>query len=220
MMSSFYYLSSHGDVDDNQLSVVTIVMMMTTPMTMMMLLLLHQKSAAQVRRVGAKPPVEREPYSLYVCGLKNPIRKRLIEIVEHKLFEVDTKQHDHLSSSSEQHLSRSRCLDPHHDSHPNLDHDPHLDLDHQAFILAAICGTCLCLAVFQPTPNKDTTAVNEFLVSGFWKMIYDTVVMRQIFQEEIEIIFTVIFTSECAMKIVAYGFIAHQNAYLKFVHFI
>ena len=42
----------------------------------------------QVRRVGAKPPVEREPYSLYVCGLKNPVRKRLIEIVEHKLFEV------------------------------------------------------------------------------------------------------------------------------------
>jgi len=105
-----------------------------------------------VRRVGAKPPVEREPYSLYVCGLKNPVRKRLIEIVEHKLFE--------------------------------------------AFILAAICGTCLCLAVFQPTPNKDTTAVNEFL-------------------EEIEIIFTVIFTSECAMKIIAYGFVAHQNAYLK-----
>ena len=26
-----------------------------------------------------------------------------------------------------------------------------------------------------------------------------------------------IFTSECAMKIVAYGFVSHQNAYLKFV---
>ena len=154
--------------------------------------------------------MEREPYSLYVCGLKNPIRKRLIEIVEHKLFEVDTKHHDHLSSSSEQHLSLSRCL------------DPHLDADHQAFILAAICGTCLCLAVFQPTPNKDTTAVNEFLVSETITRLLedDTVVMRQIFQEEIEIIFTVIFTSECAMKIVAYGFIAHQNAYLKFVHLI
>ena len=99
MLSSFYDLSSHGDVDDDQMSVITIVMMMTTPMTMM-LLLLHQKSDAQVRRVGAKPPVEREPYSLYVCGLKNPIRKRLIEIVEHKLFEVDTKHHHHLSSSS------------------------------------------------------------------------------------------------------------------------
>jgi len=105
-----------------------------------------------VRRVGAKPPVEREPHSLYCFGLKNPIRKRLIDIVENKFFE--------------------------------------------AFILLAICGTCLCLAVFQPMPAGDTTAVNEFL-------------------EEIEVIFTVIFTSECCMKIVAYGFIDHPNAYLK-----
>ena len=44
--------------------------------------------------MGAKPPVEREPYSLYVCGLKNPVRKRLIEIVEHKLFEVRILIHE------------------------------------------------------------------------------------------------------------------------------
>jgi len=106
----------------------------------------------QVRRVGAKPPIEREPHALYCFSLKNPIRKVLLEIVEYKIFE--------------------------------------------AFILTAICGTCLCLAVFQPMPNGDTTAINEFL-------------------EEIEIIFTIIFTSECCMKIVAYGFISHQNAYLK-----
>ena len=74
-----------------------------------------------VRRVGAKPPVDREPYALWVFGLKNPLRKKLIEIVEWKIFE--------------------------------------------GFILLAICGTCLCLAVFQPMPNGDTTAVNEFLVS-------------------------------------------------------
>ena len=72
------------------------------------------------RRVGAKPPIEREPYSLYCLGLKNPVRKKLIEIVEWKSFE--------------------------------------------AFILIAICGTCLCLAVFQPMPNGDSTAINEFLV--------------------------------------------------------
>ena len=74
-----------------------------------------------VRRVGAKPPVEREPRSLYICGLKNPIRKKLIEIVEWKVFEM--------------------------------------------FILLAIVGTCLCLAVFTPMPNNDTNAINEFLVS-------------------------------------------------------
>jgi len=104
------------------------------------------------RRVGAKPPIEREPYSLYCLGLKNPVRKKLIEIVEWKSFE--------------------------------------------AFILIAICGTCLCLAVFQPMPNGDSTAINEFL-------------------EEIEIIFTIIFTTECTMKILAYGFISHPNSYLR-----
>ena len=72
------------------------------------------------RRVGAKPPIEREPYSLWCIGLKNPIRKKLLEVVEWKSFE--------------------------------------------AFILIAILGTCLCLAVFQPMPNGDSTAINEFLV--------------------------------------------------------
>ena len=45
--------------------------------------------------MGAKPPVEREPYSLWVCGLKNPVRKRLIEIVENKFFEVMHKINVH-----------------------------------------------------------------------------------------------------------------------------
>ena len=73
------------------------------------------------RRVGAKPPIEREPYALWCIGLKNPIRKKLLEVVEWKSFE--------------------------------------------AFILIAIMGTCLCLAVFQPMPNGDSTAINEFLVT-------------------------------------------------------
>ena len=33
--------------------------------------------------------------------------------------------------------------------------------------------------------------------------------------EEIEIIFTIIFTTECTMKILAYGFISHPNSYLR-----
>ena len=45
----------------------------------------------QVRRVGAKPPVEREPHALYCFGLKNPLRKLLLEIVENKYFEVESK---------------------------------------------------------------------------------------------------------------------------------
>ena len=35
------------------------------------------------------------------------------------------------------------------------------------------------------------------------------------FLEEIEVIFTVIFTGECLMRIVALGFVAHPNAYLR-----
>ena len=60
----------------------------------------------QARRVGAKPPVEREPYSLWVCGLKNPVRKRLIEIVENKFFEVMHKinvHHIFISTKSNTH---------------------------------------------------------------------------------------------------------------------
>ncbi|KAA0194092.1 hypothetical protein HAZT_HAZT008021 [Hyalella azteca] len=36
-------------------------------------------------------------------------------------------------------------------------------------------------------------------------------------EEEIEIIFMVIFTLECGMKILAYGFVMHQGAYLRSV---
>jgi len=66
----------------------------------------------------------------------------------------------------------------------------------EIFILLAITGTCVSLAVFTPLPNGDTNAMNEFL-------------------EEIEVIFTVIFTGECVMRIIALGFISHPNAYLR-----
>jgi voltage-dependent calcium channel L type alpha-1D len=39
--------------------------------------------------------------------------------------------------------------------------------------------------------------------------------MILIFQEDFELLFTVIFTAECCMKIVAYGFVAHDGAYLR-----
>jgi len=34
-------------------------------------------------------------------------------------------------------------------------------------------------------------------------------------QEKIENVFLVIFTVECVMKIIAYGFVAHPGAYLR-----
>merc|ERR1740131_208846 len=66
----------------------------------------------------------------------------------------------------------------------------------EILILLTILGTCISLAVFTPFPNGDTNATNDFL-------------------EEIEIIFTVIFTAECLMRIIALGFIAHPTAYLR-----
>jgi hypothetical protein len=36
-----------------------------------------------------------------------------------------------------------------------------------------------------------------------------------LFQEKVEYIFLVIFTSECVMKIIAYGFWQHSTAYLR-----
>merc|ERR1719348_806711 len=66
----------------------------------------------------------------------------------------------------------------------------------EILILLTILGTCISLAVFTPFPNGDSNATNDFL-------------------KEIEIIFTVIFTTECIMRIVALGFIAHPTAYLR-----
>ena len=39
------------------------------------------------RRVGAKPPPDRAPRSIYCFTVKNPIRKKCIEFVEWKPFE-------------------------------------------------------------------------------------------------------------------------------------
>jgi len=66
----------------------------------------------------------------------------------------------------------------------------------EVLILLTILGTCISLAVFTPFPNGDSNATNDFL-------------------EEIEIIFTVVFTAECFMRIIALGFIAYPTAYLR-----
>ncbi|XP_046683031.1 muscle calcium channel subunit alpha-1-like isoform X6 [Homalodisca vitripennis] len=63
-------------------------------------------------------------------------------------------------------------------------------------ILFTIFANCVALAVFTPYPNSDSNITNAYL-------------------EKIEYIFLVIFTVECVMKIIAYGFIAHSGAYLR-----
>lgn len=63
-------------------------------------------------------------------------------------------------------------------------------------ILLTIFANCVALAVYTPFPNSDANATNQYL-------------------EKIEYIFLVIFTSECFMKVIAYGFAMHPGAYLR-----
>ncbi|XP_046597260.1 muscle calcium channel subunit alpha-1 isoform X2 [Neodiprion lecontei] len=63
-------------------------------------------------------------------------------------------------------------------------------------ILLTIFANCVALAVYTPYPNSDSNSTNTYL-------------------EKIEYVFLVIFTVECVMKIIAYGFVAHPGAYLR-----
>ncbi|XP_076316388.1 muscle calcium channel subunit alpha-1-like isoform X2 [Tachypleus tridentatus] len=63
-------------------------------------------------------------------------------------------------------------------------------------ILLTIFANCVALAVYTPYPNSDSNQVNQYL-------------------EKVEYIFLVIFTLECFMKIIAYGFLLHPGAYLR-----
>lgn len=63
-------------------------------------------------------------------------------------------------------------------------------------ILLTIILNCFVLGFYTPYPNGDSNQTNSLL-------------------ELIEYIFLVIFTVECVMKIIAYGFACHQGAYLR-----
>ncbi|XP_022247944.1 muscle calcium channel subunit alpha-1-like isoform X2 [Limulus polyphemus] len=63
-------------------------------------------------------------------------------------------------------------------------------------ILLTIFANCVALAVYTPYPNSDSNQVNHYL-------------------EKVEYVFLVIFTIECIMKIIAYGFLFHPGAYLR-----
>jgi voltage-dependent calcium channel L type alpha-1D len=92
--------------------------------------------------------LDRPVRALFCLGLKNPLRKLCIDIVEWKPFEY--------------------------------------------LILLTIFANCVALAVYTPFPNSDSNQTNAYL-------------------EKIEYIFLVIFTAECVMKIIAYGFAMHPG---------
>jgi voltage-dependent calcium channel L type alpha-1D len=59
-------------------------------------------------------------------------------------------------------------------------------------ILVTIFANCVALAIYTPFPNNDSDKVNNTL-------------------EKVEYVFLVIFTAECFMKIIAYGFAMHPG---------
>ncbi|XP_011305273.1 muscle calcium channel subunit alpha-1 isoform X2 [Fopius arisanus] len=103
-------------------------------------------------RRGAKPTPDRPVRALFCMGLKNPLRKMCIDVVEWKPFEW--------------------------------------------LILLTILANCVALGVYTPYPYGDSNQTNLYL-------------------EKIEYVFLVIFTVECVMKIIAYGFVVHPGAYLR-----
>nr|VZI41857.1 unnamed protein product [Spirometra erinaceieuropaei] len=64
------------------------------------------------------------------------------------------------------------------------------------FILATILANCIALAINHPYPQGDFNATNLAL-------------------EKTELFFLIIFTMESLLKIVAYGFVLHPDAYLR-----
>ncbi|XP_065810897.1 calcium channel, voltage-dependent, L type, alpha 1D subunit, a isoform X13 [Labrus bergylta] len=64
------------------------------------------------------------------------------------------------------------------------------------FILIAIFANCMALAVYIPFPEDDSNSINHDL-------------------ETVEYAFLIIFTIETFLKIIAYGLVMHQNAYVR-----
>ncbi|XP_068394681.1 voltage-dependent L-type calcium channel subunit alpha-1S [Eschrichtius robustus] len=66
----------------------------------------------------------------------------------------------------------------------------------ETIILLTIFANCVALAVYLPMPEDDSNTLNLGL-------------------EKLEYFFLIIFSIEAAMKIIAYGFLFHQDAYLR-----
>uniref|UniRef100_A0A4W5R8F1 Voltage-dependent L-type calcium channel subunit alpha n=1 Tax=Hucho hucho TaxID=62062 RepID=A0A4W5R8F1_9TELE len=73
------------------------------------------------------------------------------------------------------------------------------------FILIAIFANCMALAVYIPFPQDDSNSTNHDLLSQSPSPGPD----------QTEHVFLVIFTIETFLKIIAYGLVAHQNAYVR-----
>ncbi|BFZ10577.1 hypothetical protein BsWGS_13616 [Bradybaena similaris] len=72
-------------------------------------------------------------------------------------------------------------------------------VEYKAFeilVLITIFANCVALAIYTPYPNSDSNYINAAL-------------------DRIEYVFLVVFLLEGILKIIAYGFVMHQGAYLR-----
>uniref|UniRef100_A0A4W6EAI7 Voltage-dependent L-type calcium channel subunit alpha n=1 Tax=Lates calcarifer TaxID=8187 RepID=A0A4W6EAI7_LATCA len=76
----------------------------------------------------------------------------------------------------------------------------------EIIILLAIFANCVALAVYLPMPEEDSNNTNSNLVVNH---------LFHFLRESLEYIFLIIFSIECFLKIVAYGFLFHADAYLR-----
>uniref|UniRef100_A0A8C5D9G5 Voltage-dependent L-type calcium channel subunit alpha n=1 Tax=Gouania willdenowi TaxID=441366 RepID=A0A8C5D9G5_GOUWI len=72
------------------------------------------------------------------------------------------------------------------------------------FILLSIFANCVALAIYIPFPGDDSNSTNQELT--FERFFY---------LETVEYAFLIIFTIETFLKIIAYGFVMHQNSYVR-----
>lgn len=90
---------------------------------------------------------------------------------------------------------------------------------YEYLILLTIFANCVALAVYTPYPMSDSNITNGALVRINSVQHLANANNLHFFslnsQENIEYIFLVIFTTECFMKIIAFGFTMHAGAYLR-----
>ncbi|KAJ4926902.1 hypothetical protein JOQ06_014646 [Pogonophryne albipinna] len=78
------------------------------------------------------------------------------------------------------------------------------------FILIAIFANCMALAVYVPFPADDSNSTNHDLCD-----IHILTLLLPTPTETVEYAFLIIFTIETFLKIIAYGLVMHQNAYVR-----
>lgn len=74
-------------------------------------------------------------------------------------------------------------------------------------------GRKFSVLVIIHSPDEKTVSMDVFFLFAF--LLHFNHSVHFWWQEKVEYVFLVIFTIECVMKIIAYGFVAHSGAYLR-----